>query len=278
MGSQTCSFTNGKVTPRWTSVKLQFLMMLFPISFHLSLSLSQLFIHPSIRSQVIKLHLCIPSSQVNTDYSIPHTLYTPSSTVYGKYSITQRLTVSCTQRVSIVSAELTVLNSLHSNKDNWTNSLSYSSHGASLLIDHVEIYHIEVHLSRSIMASKFNLTLTNSWPPSASSNSHDRFPPVCMFIASKCISERVSWWRPSTSRRQHGLSFNIHLRTCSITALKCISVLTWSPPLSACPCLCNIWLQVHCQCHSILAFKFNRTFLNHIIQVQLYVYKITALN
>jgi len=222
--------------------------------------------------------VCIPLAEVNTNYSIPHTLNTPSSTAYDKYSITQRLTVSCTQLVSVVSAELIVLNSLHFDKDKLTNTLSYSSQGAFLLIYHLEIYHIHLLLSRSIMASKFNLALSHSWPPSVSSNSHDHFPPVCRFDASKCISKRVSWWQPSTSRRQLALSFNVHLWTCLITAFKCISILTWSPPLSACLFLCNIWLQVHLQSHSILAFKFNPNFLNHSIKVQLYVHMITALN
>lgn len=80
-------------------------------------------VHPrSTQSQDIHLDLCMPQSWVNTKYSIPQLLHLPSSTEFPKYCITQRLTVFCTQPVSVLWAELIVLNSLHSHKDKLTNT------------------------------------------------------------------------------------------------------------------------------------------------------------
>ena len=60
IGTHTCGIGDGKLTRVRNSLKSQFLMMICPISSHLSLSRPQLYHHLRTQSYVIPLYLSIP--------------------------------------------------------------------------------------------------------------------------------------------------------------------------------------------------------------------------
>jgi len=99
IGTPTCRIGDGKLTHTRNSVKSQFLMMISPISSHVSPSRPQLYPHLRTRSWVIPLYLSMPWSWVNTEYSIHRVLHT-QSTAYTEYCIIPRSTVSHSQPVS----------------------------------------------------------------------------------------------------------------------------------------------------------------------------------
>jgi len=124
----------------------------------------------------------LPSSQ-NTKLSHPslslHAIimsqhrvkYTPSTT-YSKYCIIRRTTVSRSQPVSHLSADLIVLNSLHYNDYQLTNEYSLSCSRTSLPNCRLQIDHLQVLIEfRSLMASKCLSKLARSRPPSVSLSS-----------------------------------------------------------------------------------------------------------
>jgi len=118
IGTCICRIGECKSPRTRSSLKSQFLTVISPISSDRSLSCAQLYHHQRRRSWIIPLNLSVPRSWVNTEYSIHQVQHTPS-TAYTKYSIHQvqhhpRSTVSRSQAVSHLSADVVVLNSLHS--------------------------------------------------------------------------------------------------------------------------------------------------------------------
>jgi len=104
-----------------------------------------------------------------------------------------RSTVFCSQPVSHLLADLIVLNSIHSHDYMLTNELSLSCHHTSLPTYRPQIDHLQVLLqSRSMMACK-------------------------------CISYLAQSRAPGASSELFDLSVEVHLRSHSITASKCIS-------------------------------------------------------
>jgi len=77
IGTRTCHIGDGKLTCTQNSLKSQFLMMISPISFELSLSCAQLYHHLRSRSWVIPLYLAIPWSWLNTENSIQQLQHHP---------------------------------------------------------------------------------------------------------------------------------------------------------------------------------------------------------
>jgi len=76
----------------------------------------------------------------------------------------------------------------------------------------------------SIAAPNCISKLAQLWPPSVSPDLLNNGLQVRINMTSKCIS-KLSWLPPADSY-DHGLQ--VCLRSCSITALKCISDFTWS--------------------------------------------------
>jgi len=139
------------------------------------------------------------------------------------YCINPRLTVSCSQPVSHLSADHVVLNPLHSHNHELTNELSPSSRRASLPIYRLQIDHLQVLLqSRSITASKCISKLARLRPPSVSPSSLDYGLQVCTITASMCISKLARSQSPSVSLNSHDYGLQVNLQTRSITASKYI--------------------------------------------------------
>jgi len=82
IGTRTCRIGDGELTRTRNPLKSQFLMMISPISSDLSLSCAQLYHHLTTRSEVIPLHLSMPWSWLNTEYSM-HQVSTPSKYSYN---------------------------------------------------------------------------------------------------------------------------------------------------------------------------------------------------
>ena len=104
IGSSTCHTRHGKLTRTPNSLKSQFLMMISPISSHLSHSL------PSPKNTKSS-H---PYQSFHAMIMIQHRVQHTPSTVSSEYCIIPRFTVSCSQPVSHLLADHSVLNSLHS--------------------------------------------------------------------------------------------------------------------------------------------------------------------
>jgi len=104
IGTRTCHIGDGKLTCTRHSLKSQFSMLMSPISSDLSLCRSQLYQYQRTRCYVISLDLSIPWSLVNTEYSI-----------------IPRSTISSSQPVSHLSADVVVVNSVHSHNYKLTN-------------------------------------------------------------------------------------------------------------------------------------------------------------
>ena len=82
----TRRFGDGKLTSTCNFLKSQFLMMICPISSHLSLSRPRFYHHLSTRSSLIPLCVSMPWSRVNTKCSIHQIHHTPS-TAYTDHTI-----------------------------------------------------------------------------------------------------------------------------------------------------------------------------------------------
>ena len=187
--SSTCRFRNGKSTHTRNSLKSQFLMMLSPISSHLSLSVPSP-MNTKLSHPYLSLHAIIMSqhqvqhtpSTAYTEYSV-HQVQHTASTAYSEYSILQvkhtlctaynayciipKSTVSRYHPVTHLSADHVVLNSLHSHNHKLTNDQSLSSCHTSLptyllqtdslqvlLQAHLD-HSLQVHLyTRSIIVSR----------------------------------------------------------------------------------------------------------------------------
>jgi len=166
--SHSCAIRNGKLTCIWNYLSPGFSWW-FPISSHLSLSHPQLYHHLRTPRYVIPRYLSMPWSWVNIEYSIHWVLHIPS-TAYTEYCIHRGLQypkINCLLLLgsSHLSANLVVLNCLHSNNYNLTNKSSPISCHASLLLYPLQINHLQVLLqSQSIMASKLIPQLTQWWP------------------------------------------------------------------------------------------------------------------
>jgi len=273
IGSSTCRIRNGKLARTQNSLMSQFLMMISPISSHLSLSLPSPK-NTKLSHPYLSLHAMIMSYQwvqhspstAYTKYCVHQVLHTPS-TAYTEYCIHRVLhhpKIDCLSLPASLSSlggpyctQLSTFPRLRVNQ--WIECLVPShlppdlpfpdwppSSTPPILIDHG----LQVHIpTRLIIASKciseFNLIsaskciskLARLRPPSASLSSLDHDFQVHLqtplLTASKCISQL------------HDLDVQMHLPTrlipaskCisesnSILASKCISKLTWSRPPSA---------------------------------------------
>jgi len=92
IGTRACRIGDCKLTRTQNSLKSQLLIIICPISSHLSLSRPQLYHHLRTWSWVIPLYLSMPWSRVNTEYSIQWVLHTPR-------------TASCQHRLSPAPSE-----------------------------------------------------------------------------------------------------------------------------------------------------------------------------
>jgi len=141
------------------------------------------------------------------------------STAYPNYSIIPRLTVSRSQPVSHILADI-AFNSLHTHHYKFTNELSLNRRHASLQTDCLQV----LLQSRSIIACKCISKLALSQPRSASLSSLDLGLQVHVqtrsITASKCIFGLLH------------LALQVNLQTRSITVSQCISKLDWSWPRS----------------------------------------------
>jgi hypothetical protein len=167
--THTCHNRDGKLTCAQSSLKSQFRMMNSPIFSHLSLFRPQLHHHLKTWSWVNPLHVTMPWSIVNIEYSIhlvqctPRTAYInysihqlqhTLSTTYIVYSIISWSTLFHSQPVPHLLAVHAVLNSLHSHNYMLTNAYIPSSCRTSLLNHHLLGDHLHILLqSRSILAS-----------------------------------------------------------------------------------------------------------------------------
>jgi len=155
IGTGTCLIGDGKLTLTRKSLKSQLLMMICPISSHLSPSRPQLYHHLRTRSSLIPLYLSMPWSRVNTKYSIHWVLHSPSTvyTEYGIHRILHQPNINCLTPPSTPPILIDHGLQVHL----WVHSISAS-----------------VHLqSRSIMTSECISKFTRSRPPSAFLSSLD---------------------------------------------------------------------------------------------------------
>ena len=138
--SSTSRIRNGILTRTGNSRKSQFLSMISSISSHLSLSqpspnntkLSYSYL--SLHSMIMSWHrVQHTQSTVYTECCIHRVLHT-LSIAHTKYCIMPRPSVSRSQPVSQLSADLIVHKNLHSHNYKLTNELSYSCRRTSLLI------------------------------------------------------------------------------------------------------------------------------------------------
>jgi len=197
-------------------------------------------------------HLLVLNSTIVVEHKVKSSLpispchdqeLTPS-TAYTVYCIIRWSTVSRTQRVSHLSADHDVLNSLHSSSYELTNEWSHSSCCASLLNNCLQIDRLLVfHQSHSITASKCITNLDQSQPPSISLNSHDHGHQVNHKFLSITFPMCIYILAPLRPPRLNDHSLQVQLQTRSITGFKCIYKLaSLRPPSSN-----DHGLQVHLQ-------------------------------
>jgi len=86
IGTHTYCIGDGKLTRPQNSLKSQYLTLISPIPYHISLSCPQLYHHLRTQSEVIALYFSMPWSRVYTEWSIQWVLHTPS-TAYTECSI-----------------------------------------------------------------------------------------------------------------------------------------------------------------------------------------------
>jgi len=217
IGTCTWSIGNWSLTCTRNSPNFQFRTKICPILSHPSLSHPQPYHRLKTWRWVIPLHLPMPWSRVNTEYSIHGVQHTPSieypeysihrvghvlSSSNAVYCIISPLTVSHSQPVSHLFADHVVLNSIHSHQYQLTNAYCLSSHRTSLPNYYLQIDPIQIlHQSHLIKASKCISNLARSWPPSASPHLLDLSIHVNLqtstIKASKCISKFAWLWPPS---------------------------------------------------------------------------------
>jgi len=239
IGSSTCRIGNAPLTHAWNSLHFQFLMLVSPISCHLSRSHPQLYYHLSTWSYVIPRYLSRPWSWVNTEYSIQQVPHRPIiNCLLLRASLSSLGGPSCTPPSTFLRSWV------------WPMKRFSALFHAFLPIYRLKIDHLQVFLhSRSTMALKCISKLTRSWPPSL----HDDGLQVSLhtrsIIASKfaqSIASKLDWLRPpSASLCSLYVMHLVHEQTRFITASKCISQFTQSQSPSASPYSLDHGLQVH---------------------------------
>ena len=152
----------------------------------------------------------MPSSRVNTEYSIHQVWHLPStvyaeydihqvqhilSTAYTAYWIIPSSTASCSHPVSQLSAVHDGFISLHLHNYELTSELSPRSCCASIPNYHLQIEYLQVLIqSLFIMATRCISKLAQSHPPSEYPNSHHHrlavYPQTRSITASKFTSSR----------------------------------------------------------------------------------------
>jgi len=215
IGTQTCHIGDGKLTWTRSSLKSQFLMMIRPISSHLSLSCPQLYHHLRTRSYVIHLYLSMPWAWVNTEYKIHRVLHHPKIDCLPLPASLSTLSGPCCTQFSIF-PQFRV--------NQWIES-QLPSHMPSDLLP-----------PDSLTPDSLPL----DWLP-PDGLPWDQSPP-----------DRLP---PSTPPIVIDNGLQVYLPTRSITASKCISEFTLSRPPSASPNLLTQGLQVHLWVHSIWVSK-----------------------
>jgi len=138
--TRTCYIGDGKFNSTWNALKAQFLRMISPSSYHLSLCCPQLYHHLRTHSNIIPPYLAMPWSLFETRYSKHRVLHTPST----EASQDQLPTTHGQFFISHLSVDLIVLNSLHSHDYKLTNQMSLSCSNASLQIYRLTINHLHV--------------------------------------------------------------------------------------------------------------------------------------
>jgi len=229
IGTATCHLRNGVFTCTWHSLQSQFLMIISPISSHVSLSHPQLYHHLRTRCVVISLYLSMPWSKVYTEYSI-HGVQHTLSTVYTEFSIQPVLhtlstayTAYCNLPRSTVFPLPASLSSLCRPcctqfsifQQLWLNQWIESHLPLRLPLElpppctpPISLDHgLQVHLlTHSIMACKCISKLTRSQRRSVTPKSYDYGLQVRMITVSKCISilARLRPGSASPSSLYHG--------------------------------------------------------------------------
>jgi len=234
--------------------KSQFLMMISPISSHLSLSHPHLYHYLGIGSFVIPLYLFMPWSRVNTENSRHWVLHT-LSTAYNAYCIIPRSTDFLLPASLLITWETMFYRILYiPHNYALTNGLSLGSRCAPLLNYPFQIgwLHVLLH-SRSIMSSKCISRLAQSQHPSVHPIWPDYWLHNCTITASMTISKITQSQSPSVSSNSLVYSLQIH----TIRAFKYIADLARSQPpnvslyslnysfslrtITACKCICTVW-------------------------------------
>ena len=173
----------------------------------------------------------MPWSRVKPEYK-----HTPS-TAYTEYSIhrvSYHPKIDCLSLSASLSADLVVLNSLHSHNYELTNEYSVSFHCTCLPIYCLQIHCLQIdclqidHLQVNCLQINRLQVLLQSWS----------------IVAFKYISQQAQLRLPSTSLSSLDFGLQVYLQNLSITASKCISEFNQS-----------LGLQVHLQTNSIQASK-----------------------
>ena len=215
IGSSTCRIRNGKLSRTQNSLKSQFLIMISPISIHLSLSLpspkNAKLIHSylSLRSMIRSYHRVQHTpSTAYTEPSIYWVQHTPSTA-----SSQDRLSPAPSQ--SLISRRTLLYSTLYI-----PTIASKPMNGIS-----AGVAPPSQSTASGSTTSKYSSHLDRSWPTSASPNSHDYGLQVHLWVTRSRP--------PSASLNLLGYGLQVYLETCSITASKCISKLARSGPPSA---------------------------------------------
>jgi len=268
IGSGTCRIRNGQLPRTQNSLQSQFLIMISPISSHPSLSRPQLYHYIRTHRAVIPLYLSMPSTWVNTEYSIHRVLHhTMINILPLPASLSSLGRPSCTEVSTF----------------QW--SWVWPMNRASAPVRTVSRY----TAFRSTTAKCISKPVW-WWPPSVSPNSLNHSFQVRTInglqtrsiTAYKCIlkftqSQAVS---ASPNSLYHGLQ--VHLSVHAISASKCISKL----PRSRLPSTHDEWppnsfdyrLQVHLSVHSITASKFTWWLASKLVRSSLPSASVSSLN
>jgi len=178
IGSRACRIVNSPLTGTLDSLNFQSLMMIYPISSHLSLCRPQFHDHLKTQTSVIPLYLPMSWSRVNTElsiYLVQHTV----STACTRYCIIPTSTVVRSQPVSYSFAHYIRLNLLFSHNHELTNEKSLSSCHDSLRNYRLLKDWLQVLLhSRLVMASKCSSKLTRSQASIASPPTQSQAPSI----------------------------------------------------------------------------------------------------
>ena len=165
--------------------------------------------------------------------------HTPSTASF------QDAQLAAPSKVSHLSADVVVLNSLHSVNLKVTNRWSLSFHCASLLVDRLQV----LNTFHSIISWKLISILTRLWPPSASLSSLNLSVQLhhqsCSIMAAQFISKLDQSRPPSEPHSSLNLSLQVHVRTRSIMASKCIPEITQCRSTTGSSNLLDHGVQVH---------------------------------